>query len=506
MKDKILIWINNSFIHFGIAQELQKNLDCELYAICYVDDNAKKFLKSQNLVKFEKIWFYPDHLENKNKKPDLDYLKKFEEKYELNLWKTAFCERLFYKEYNKFYVFSQNEILLILEQACHFFEDILFKTNPDFLMMEMTIHHSDHLLYQMCRNSGIKVMVFRGTRFGYRMILSEELMGIDNFDSKMMTPPKQNYSFDDLQNYIKKFSAFKQIKEMEISVKISKFKKLKSFVHFIFSNNSKYTDHYLNYGKSKLNVLRKANSRKFLKKKKKTKSFIDKNFLKEINSEKPFVFFPLHQEPERVLLVDSPFLTNQIEVIKQLSKALPIEFELFVKEHIVMEKTGWRDISYYEKISEIPNVKLIHPSIHPEEIMKKCSLVATINGTAALEASIYNKPSIIFTKNHTYSKIPSIFQLENIEDLPALIKRALKQKIDLSSISKYFEILDENSFVFDRTGYSVNFNRLFSYSGFLNDPEYSENKMKNFLNDNNDIFSKLSDEHIKKINEFKTKH
>ena len=109
-------------------------------------------------------------------------------------------------------------------------------------------------------------------------------------------------------------------------------------------------------------------------------SFIDRKLAREISNE-PFIFFPLHYEPERTLSTDAPYFTNQLETITNIAKSLPINFRLYVKEHPVMKTMGWRSISYYKKILELPNVKLIHPSLKPVLLYKKCALVITITGT-----------------------------------------------------------------------------------------------------------------------------
>ena len=54
----------------------------------------------------------------------MEYLTKFEEKYNIDLWKLAINERLFYRFFN-FHKFTQDEILSIDEDACRLFELVL---------------------------------------------------------------------------------------------------------------------------------------------------------------------------------------------------------------------------------------------------------------------------------------------------------------------------------------------------------------------------------------------
>ena len=59
MEDKILFWQNREFIQFGLAEKLQSMHNCELYAIVDdVSDYLKKFFQEQEIIDFQKIWYY----------------------------------------------------------------------------------------------------------------------------------------------------------------------------------------------------------------------------------------------------------------------------------------------------------------------------------------------------------------------------------------------------------------------------------------------------------------
>ena len=114
MKKKILFWINSGTMNiFGLAKYLQeKDREIEFFAVYDVTEKPKKYFEKQNLVNFQEIWFYHDFIKNKNNIPDLKYLRKFEEKYNINLLKFLYSERIFL--YNEFYQFTYDEMLSIL--------------------------------------------------------------------------------------------------------------------------------------------------------------------------------------------------------------------------------------------------------------------------------------------------------------------------------------------------------------------------------------------------------
>ena len=137
MKDKIIFWLDSELLSYSLAYYLQKNLDSELYAIIDITNISKKFFQEQNLVKFQKTWFYFDNVKPNNK-PDINYLKNIEKKYNIDLWQLAINERIFYK-YNKFHHFTNDEILSILEQECRLFETIINEIKPAFFITKETI-------------------------------------------------------------------------------------------------------------------------------------------------------------------------------------------------------------------------------------------------------------------------------------------------------------------------------------------------------------------------------
>ena len=126
----------------------------------------------------------------------------------------------------------------------------------------------------------------------------------------------------------------------------------------------------------------------------------------------------------------------------------------------------WRKTSFYNEILSIPNVQFLHHSIKTEDIMKKCSLVVTINGAAGLEAAIHKKPSILFS-DFSFSILPSVYQLKSIDELPVAIKQSLHKKVNPNDVAKYLNLLEANSFDFDLVGFDLDYHKYFYHDGNL---------------------------------------
>lgn len=108
-----------------------------------------------------------------------------------------------------------------------------------------------------------------------------------------------------------------------------------------------------------------------------------------IDLEGPFVFFPLHMQPEASLDIKGAPYTSQIEVVRALSRTLPVRHSLLVKEHGVALTR--RDRSFYRRLKEIPGVRLIHPAADTFSITGSAALTVTITGTAAYEAALMGR-------------------------------------------------------------------------------------------------------------------
>ena len=502
MKDKILVWSDAGLVNFGVAVYLQKEFDYEIYSI--IDTNkGRNFYENQDLIQFKKIWFYRDCFSHLEEEIDLEYLEKFENKYKIDLWKIVYSDEMLYG-YNRFYKFKEKEILKILELECRFFEKILDEIMPKFLLMRITDTSTMQILYELCIAKGIKPLVVFPSRLGDKFLISENCdsldssmdildSSIDNINNKKLD--EKINTFDELNDYIKEFSLAHELLMQKF--KMSKIKWLFATFKFLgLSINKKYRSFFRNKSRNIFNVIRHSIS--FAIRKKCNRIFINKKLNYKLEKEESFIYYPLQLEPERTIQVPAPFYTNQLEVIRSIAKSIPVGYHLYVKEHPAQKWNAWRPISFYKEILKMPNVKIYHPSISNECMIKHCKLVVTITGTSGLEAVLSQKPAIILA-NTTYSQIPSVYYLKNLSEFHTCIKKMLKIKPELKEIINYLKMIESE--IFDHNEYALGMKicNYFYYDGFLFDNEISISKMKLFLEENKMVFKKLAFEHDKKI-------
>ena len=134
-----------------------------------------------------------------------------------------------------------------------------------------------------------------------------------------------------------------------------------------------------------------------------------------------YIYMPLHLIPESTTFVKAPMYINELSIIEAISKSLPINWKLYVKEHQSM--IGERQIEFYKKINKFHNVKLVKSNFYrdPKPWIEKSLGVVTITGSAAFEAAMLNKPAIVFG-NVFYNVISSIKAINNFDELENLFK------------------------------------------------------------------------------------
>ena len=494
-KDKILFWLENHAVHFGIAKSFCDDFDCEPYGMIACTPKQNKFFSEQNLINFKKFWLVREHINLKSRNPDYEKLKFFEQKYSLNLHQLVYADRSFYK-YNYYHKFSSEEIFSIVEQELVLYENILDEIKPDFVIMRTPEFQDIDIFYEMCKAKKIPVLLLTTARMGNRHKITSDPSSPVLFDRSNTNIKIRD--FVSLKNYVDDFSkAHKQFLE---DAQVKKNNKLNVLKLLFSTYNSSNINSYRDLGRTPFNTITKGISLSIRSRIR--KSFLDKNTERSVKSKHSFAYFPLHMEPERSLLRKAQYHANQINVIKNVAQSLPVEMDLLVKEHPSMQLIGWQEIKFYKEIMSLPKVKLIHPHVPNSELIKNASLIIAIASTTALEAAFFEKPSIVFS-DVDCSTLSSVLKVNTLEELPHLIKQGLTVKVNLVELNQFVNAVIESSFESDVLELQNKMSEIFGGGGYFIGNEISELIMKDFIITHEKSFKILSDEHIKKIQEFK---
>ncbi len=422
-KNTVLLWLDNgpyAYIHFAIAHALSKISNSEFVGIV-TNKQDVSFFENQKYLKFKKLFYYPECYQEKSSY-DSEKLKEFEKKYELDLWLDIFSDRFFHKYRSDFHVFTPDEILTIIENSLHFFINILEEFHPKLILMQTAGENVANLLfYRLAKKLEFNILMTNIVHLHNRIAISDNLITREiSEEFQKILSSNQNISKEYDENFIKKESLAETVR-IQSSFSFDNSTLSQKIKHFAKRLSNDPESIYQNFGKTKSKMFKARYENHF--KIKKREQFLNENSLKSIGNEK-FLYFPLHTEPEAKILATAPFFSDQISLIENIARSMPIDYFLCVKEHPTQKSKSWRSILDYQRILAIPNVKFFHPSVNSQDLISKSSGVIAISGSTAFETLFFKKPVFLLAEDY-YDVVSMVTKISEISKLPKLIKTSL---------------------------------------------------------------------------------
>lgn len=498
---KILVYLSGhiGFKNFAMLKKLQEKTQVKIYVIIDQGNQPKKFFEDQKFVKIEKKWFYSDHVKPFSK-PNIKYLKIIENKFGINLWQIAYSDPTFFTFEGKSN-FKEEEILSLIENDCKLFEKILGEVNPDFLVIHTGGQKQVNILKEMCTSKQVKILQYGSAKFGLRLQISQKYDILDEFPVIPNRVVDENMTDEFLEELKKELNLTQYYKTVSKKVKNKKI----GFVIGTFTNilrikkesDKLYTNlKQPNMIKRYLKIFRNNLNRN------RRKEFLNNHCIKKIQNNEKFVYFPLHMQPEHTTSVVTPFFTDQISLIRNIARSLPVNYFLYVKDHPSMGTMRyWRERKYYEKILDIPNVRLIHPEVNSLSLNKMSQIVFTINGSASTEAILLKKQVIVFADVASMN-VESVIKVENLEDLPAIIRDVIGRDFSSTGAKKFFVEKCNETIEHDPSstlGKNI-IEKLFVKGIEL--PNITEESMKEIFEENRQDIEILANEYLRKISQW----
>lgn len=143
---------------------------------------------------------------------------------------------------------------------------------------------------------------------------------------------------------------------------------------------------------------------------------------------RPFVYYPLHTEPEAALQALSPEYFYQLSSIAALSRDLPAGTVLAVKETIAA--LGRRPQDFYSQLADFKNVVLLDPTEYGLQVARKASAVATITGSGGFEGAAMGKPVVSFGKHNIYNFLDHVKVIHDERTLKGILDYCLSSSFD----------------------------------------------------------------------------
>jgi hypothetical protein len=108
----------------------------------------------------------------------------------------------------------------------------------------------------------------------------------------------------------------------------------------------------------------------------------------------PYILYPIHYQPEASTLVQAPMYVDQLPLIHDIARSMPMGYRLYVKEHLT--NRGRRPLEFYDQIRAIPAVRLLGPDEDTWALIQGASAIVVITGTMGWEGILFDKPVISF--------------------------------------------------------------------------------------------------------------
>ncbi|OGG69219.1 hypothetical protein A3F27_01600 [Candidatus Kaiserbacteria bacterium RIFCSPHIGHO2_12_FULL_53_13] len=167
---------------------------------------------------------------------------------------------------------------------------------------------------------------------------------------------------------------------------------------------------------------------------------------------KPYVYVPIHYQPELTTSPQGSVYVDQILMMKTLSAALPVDWELYIKEHPAQwmahggNFTSYRYRGIYEEMARLRNVRLVPVTTNTFTLIDNAKAIATATGTAAMEAILRGKNALIFGYPW-FMHAPGMFRVSCVEDCRKAFARIMEEKrADEQDILNYLKVVEEVSF------------------------------------------------------------
>ncbi|WP_037353037.1 hypothetical protein [Selenomonas sp. FC4001] len=176
-----------------------------------------------------------------------------------------------------------------------------------------------------------------------------------------------------------------------------------------------------------------------------------------VDYKKKYVYVALHMQPENTSSPLGGIFVDQALMIEMLSYHLPQGWILYVKEHPSQVEesfrlaTSYRALRFYERIKACPNVEFVPLQENTYDLISNAKAVATLTGTAGLEAITQGIPCFMFGYSYV-QYAPNVFHIKNNEDCKKAFETIGNDCIDKDYYKKmkiYFKTLEK--YIFEGT-------------------------------------------------------
>ena len=389
----------------------------------------------------------------------------------------SFCESITLRMMNRMDrndSFSYEERVRLYNSLVRYWTGILNHVNPDVVFFPVAPHLVySYVLYELCKKKNIKTIMFELTSLtpfifpvekfevGSQAIESmyETLMKSKNAKKVKLSENTEKHfkrmegDYSTARPFYMKTNLEKQQVICHLTRKI--LKNPHNLPNMIKKTRYLFTrKHYIKQkGKKIENSVMKGWRYLFCKYEgKKKKDWLNRHYKKltqDADFTIPYIYVPLHYQPERTTSPEGGVFANQLLMVDVLSKCTPEGWNIYVKEHPMQFKAVSshgecsRTADFYDDLVALPNVMLIPISTSSFNLIDNAKAVATATGTIGWEAVLRQKPVMIF--GHAwYKNCEGVFHTPTKEKCKsALSKIKAGYKVDKNLVKIFAHAIEQ---------------------------------------------------------------
>ncbi|MBY0403673.1 MAG: capsular biosynthesis protein [Cyanobacteria bacterium] len=315
-------------------------------------------------------------------------------------------------------MYDFHDYIHVFNRFIYLCADILVSNRVECLVLASIPHEGlDIILYKIAKFLNIPTLMFYQTNFPHRYMYCWEM---GEFKHYLSAPPKPNHTPFKLEkreklfymtdsNYLTLNRKF-DTKVLWDIITDQFFDKLFKGEYFELLERARYVIKYLDY-------------QKYLKN-------YDSLLEKSTTLQKPFVYFPMHYQPEMTTVGLGGVYSDQALALEQLSKLIPEDWVIYTKDHFIQSeymRSDW----FFMRLKAIKNLKFLPIETNTFDLIDQCEFVSTITGTVGWEAIKNGKNALIFGKPW-YQGLPGIFQYKEGIKLDDI----LNHQVDITDVEQ----------------------------------------------------------------------
>jgi len=463
MKCCFLLQRQFAYIGHYIARELREKHGITDFCGYVYLRSSHRFLTSQTDIAYSTLLLDQDiHERWRDERIDRTYLADLEQRIGLpNMWPYLIADRVIMQEQlvreypHDRLRYSHEDLLKMLQVRAKAIDEMMERERPDIVFGIPPGGLGSMLFYHLARAHGARTLYVAPTNIPNRYVLSKDYTTFTNVDASCKNEADQllasehgSWARTHLETFRKApVPNFEKTTPASQPVTRSQQFRAKKIAKALKEILKTIRGHYASPDRKDYDYIHPFWQNADLVKRKLRNLRGVSDLYDRFNPAEPFAFFPLHYEPELSLLVLAPRFTDQIHLIGQIARALPVGMPLCVKEHPAMAQ--YRPRSFYKRLKKIPNVKLIPSTLSSFDVVPRAKLVTTITGTVGWEASLFGVPVISFG-NQNFNALANVTHCTDLERLPYVIRERLHNPAyDERDVLAYLAALHKHSFEID---------------------------------------------------------